>query len=130
MNAQITRSAGTRIDIMDKETPNKIIPYYTLMDNIMTRLKELAKLDYPHKRTYRAPGGNWITEDVPEYLEKQSLIARWYELQDYERALDTGYCRNHLLVSLRLEFITGKKYDPTVAARIADSVYKNKVINY
>ena len=74
-----------------------VIPYYVEMENIMDRLKELGKLDYPHKRTYKTTDGDWVTEEVPEYLEEQSLIARWYELQHYERALEPGYCRNHLM---------------------------------
>jgi hypothetical protein len=98
------------------------------MENIMKRLKELGKLDYPHKRTYQTPDNGWVTEDVPEYLEEQSLITRWYELQNYERALDSGYCRNHLMVSLRLSSLladlAGVEYDTAIAARIAVSVYK------
>lgn len=114
----------------DNKSLNPFIPYYTEMENIMERLKELGKLDYPHKRTYRVPDGDWITEDVPEYLEEQSLIKRWYELQNYERALAPGYCRNHLMLSLRLGSpfadISKAEYDTTLATRIAVSVYENK----
>ena len=118
---------------MNDEKPEKLIPYYIEMETIMERLKELGKLVYPHKRTYKNPNGEWITETVPEYLEEQSLIARWYELQNYERAIDPGYCRNRLIISLRLGLIetapTGIKYNPSLAARIAVSVYENKPIN-
>jgi hypothetical protein len=115
---------------MDNKT-NKLIPYYVEMENIIARLGELAKLDYPHKRTYRSPDGNWVTENVPEYLEEQSLITRWNELNNYERALAPGYCRNRLLVSLRLKFATGRpEFDPALAARIAVSVYENTPLIY
>ena len=119
---------------MDNTTPTGgVIPYYIEMESIMKRLKELNKLDYPYKRTYRASDGSWITEDVPEYLEEQSLIKRWYELQKYDRALDPSYCGNHLLVSLRFDLIhadiAGIKYNPALTERIAVSVYKNRPIN-
>jgi len=110
----------------------ELIPYYAEMANIIKRLEELNKLDYPHKRSYYAQDGSFITEDVPEYLEEQSLIQRWRELHNYERALDSGYCRNHLLVSLRLDLIRPDPTnicDPALAAGIAVSIYENKSIN-
>ena len=117
----------------NNETLIPIIPYYIEMENIMDRLKELGKLDYPHKRTYKTTDGDWVTEEVPEYLEEQSLIARWYELQHYERALNPGYCRNHLMLSLRLGSpfvnLSRAEYDTTLAVRIAVSVYQNKSID-
>ena len=113
---------------MNNEEPGTITPYYIEMENIMERLRELGKMDYPHKRTRYIPGGGAITEDVPEYLEEQALIKRWYELQKYERALDPSYCRNSLLISLRLSFVIKAEFDPKIAARIAISVYRNSPI--
>jgi hypothetical protein len=111
----------------------KMIPYYTEMDNIIERLKELGKMDYPQKRSYKMADGGWVTEDVPEYLEEQSLIARWNELQAYERALAPGYCRNRLMISLRLDLIASdlskESYDSTLASRIAVSVYTNQPVS-
>ena len=111
------------------ETTGKITPYYTEMKNIMERLRELGKLDYPYKRTRYIPGGGTITEDVPEYLEEQELIRRWYELRKYEMALDPFHCKNHLLISLRIGFSVKAEYNPELAARIAISVYQNSPIN-
>jgi len=102
------------------------------MESIMDRLKELGKMDYPHKRSHYAPDGQLITVDVPEYLEEQSLIARWYVLRDYDWALSGNTCKNHLLISLRLQMVGvslgDEPFDPTLAARIAISVYRNSPI--
>lgn len=115
------------------DSTESIIPYYLEMDNIWKRLKELGRLNFPQFRSHYAPDGRCITEEVSEYLEQESLIIRWKELREYERKLDTSYCRNHLLVTLRLDMISqslsGIEYDPTVAATIAISVYNNEPIN-
>ena len=112
-----------------EKTPAGVVPYYTEMENIMARLTELNKMDYPHKRSHYASDGQLITEDVLEYLEEKKLLARWNNLRDYDRALSSEKCKNGLLVSLRLDLLAeslkGRSYDPTTAARIAISVYRN-----
>ena len=102
------------------------IPYHTMMENIMTRLEELGKLNPPKRRTHYTLDGP-VTEDVPEYYEQEELIRRWYELQRYKRAIDPAYHHNRLIVALNLEFVVSgvADFDPTVAARIAVSVYTN-----
>ena len=48
------------------------------MEDILNRLKELSKLDFPKYRTYKRPDGTWVDrEPVPEYLEQEELIRRW-----------------------------------------------------
>ena len=99
---------------------------YTEMKNIEQRLRELAKLDYPQYRSRYMPDGSLETKITAEYLEEQSLISRWNELQKYERSFVK---RNPLLISLDLDLIlTGlqkRQYDPSIAGRIAVSVYLN-----
>ena len=106
-----------------------VTPYYTMMNDIMTRLEELGKLRFPQYRTHYTQDGVFVTEAVPEYLEQEELIKRWYQLQDYERALEPSYQHNRLLISLNISLaVSGyanASYDPTVAARIAVSVYTN-----
>lgn len=117
---------------MDTKTV-PFVPYYAEMENILIRLKELDKMGYPHYRTTYLPEGGAVTAEVPEYLEEQSLIARWNSLQEYERALDCNFCKNRLLVSLRLDTLScshkSEMYDPAVAYCIAISVYRNQSIN-
>ena len=79
---------------------------------ILARLGELAKLDFPQYRSYRTAEGEWIDrEPVPEYLEQQELIRRWQELQAIERYF--GGCHNRLLVGLRLSAIADGLSCPT-----------------
>lgn len=115
---------------MDTEnTP--FVPYYIEMVNIWNRIGVLSRTQYPHYRTHYLPDGSFVTEEVPEYLEQQSLIARWNSLHRYEEALAGTKCKNELLVSIKLDLLAdglaGEKYDPAVAHRIAISVYKNSL---
>lgn len=98
---------------------------------ILSRLRELAKLDLPQCRSYRTADGKWVDrEPVPEYLEQQELIRRWQELHAVEQYFSR--CHNPLLVGLRLNAIADGLNRPTsqekwaLQYRIAVSVYENR----
>ena len=124
---KLPRSLSKDVSEMQKNAP-----YYVEMDKIMERLRELSKLEFPRYRSHYASDGNLVTEATAEYLEQESLIVRWNEFFEYEKALAGAVCRNHLLVSLRLRSVVHgpARFDPTVAATIAISVYRNSPINY
>lgn len=97
---------------------------------ILTRLGELAKLDFPQYRSYRTANGEWIErEPVPEYLEQQELIRRWNELHAFEQYFSRRH--NPLLVGLSLNIIANdlsqspRPLDNMLQYRIAVSVYEN-----
>ena len=47
-------------------------------EDILDRLKELGKLDFPQYRTYQRPDGTWVDrEPVLEYLEQEELPLLW-----------------------------------------------------
>ena len=79
-------------------------------EDILDRLKELGKLDFPQYRTYQRPDGTWVDrEPVLEYLEQEALINRWRELQRIEQYFHMEH--NHLLIDLRLWCIANSLQD-------------------
>ena len=99
------------------------------MEDIFDRLKELDKLDFPQYRSYQRPDGTWVDrEPIPEYLEQEELIRRWWEIKKIEQYFHREH--NGLLISLRLWCITNNlKDDPEpmnvpLLARIATTVSK------
>lgn len=99
------------------------------MEDILGRLQELDKLDFPQYRSYQRPDGTWVDrEPVPEYLEQEKLIRRWQEIQKIEQYFHMEH--NELLVSHRLWCIANNlKDDPEpmnvpLLARIATTVSK------
>lgn len=109
------------------------VPYYIMMDQIWERLGELGKMTIVRYNTTLAPDGTYETKETPEYLEQESLIRRWYELNEYKNVLAGAMCKNNLLVSFRLSAVrdglAGEKYDYGMGTRIAISVYENQPID-
>ena len=104
------------------------------MEDILNRLKELEKLDFPMYRTYRHPDGTWVDrEPVPEYLEQEELIRRWRELQAIERYFHSEH--NQLLIGLRLQCIANVQRKPmkpcfTSATNLCGrKIYQQKQMN-
>ncbi|RKI66727.1 hypothetical protein D7V91_11525 [bacterium 1xD42-67] len=97
------------------------------MEDILNRLKELSKLDFPKYRTYKRPDGTWVDrEPVPEYLEQEELIRRWQELQAVEQYFHREH--NQLLIGLQLWCLANdladepKPMDIPLLVRIATTV--------
>lgn len=106
---------------------------FQYQEEILARLKELAKMDFPQYRTYKRPDGTWVDrEPVPEYLEQEKLTRIWREIQEFENWFHL--CHNHLLVSLRLWQIADNlqevppPIDLELQWRIAYSVYTNSPV--
>lgn len=98
-------------------------------EDIFDRLKELSKMHFPRYRTYRRPDGTWVDrEPVPEYLEQETLIRRWQELQRIEQYFHMEH--NSLLISFRLQYIANslkdepEPMDIPLLTRIATTVSK------
>ena len=96
-------------------------------DAILERLRELDKLDVPRYRSYQRADGTWVDrEPVPEYLEQEGLIRRWWEIREIERYFHSAH--NPLMISLRL-IGDAKSMDIPLLTRIAISVYQNAAAN-
>ena len=94
---------------------------------ILERLRELDKLNYPHYRSYQCADGTWVDrEPVPEYLEQEELIRRWWEIREIERYFHSAH--NPLLISLRL-IGDAETMNIPLLTRIAVSVYQNAAVN-
>lgn len=69
---------------MDFKGREHMTKYKTLaqeQDTILERLRELDKLDFPRYRSYQRADGTWVDrESVPEYLEQEESIRRWWEI--------------------------------------------------
>lgn len=101
------------------------------MDRILARLRELDTMDFPQYRSYRRADGVEVDrEPVPEYLEQEKLIRRWWELRKIEQYFHMEH--NYLLIDLRLWCIGCNPEQPMdvfLQQRIAISVYRNTGIS-
>ncbi len=107
------------------------------MEDILVRLRELERMDFPQYRTYKRSDGTWVDhEPVPEYLEQKELIRRYEELLAIKRYFDTFNTYNPLMVSVRLLDIENNlkdapdQIDLFLLSRIARSVYKNAPVTF
>jgi len=64
-----------------------------MIDNVLKRLNELSKIDYPKYK-------NGI--ETKEYLEEMNLINKYNELKDYEKAIDSTYRHNSLIIGMNI----------------------------
>lgn len=103
------------------------------IEEILARLRELDKQDFPQYRTYRREDGAWIDrEPVPEYLEQEQLICRWQELRKIEQYFHMEH--NQLLIDLRLQCIANSLADEPMPmdlpllTHIAQAVFSNAAI--
>lgn len=67
--------------------------YKDMIDNVLKRLNELSKIDYPKYK-------NGI--ETKEYLEEMNLINKYNELKDYEKAIDSTYRHNSLIIGMNI----------------------------
>ena len=83
--------------------------YKDMINNILKRLNELSKMDYPKYKN---------SIETKEYLEEMNLINKYNELKYYEKAIDPTFRHNSLIIGMN---ITGAT---TIQSRI------NKVVVY
>lgn len=115
---------------MTRQVKNTVHEQTTMaqdMEQLLVRLRELGKIDFPQYRSYRREDGTEVDHSpTPEHLERAELIRRWWELREIEQYFHMEH--NHLLISLRLQGIAHKSEDLIdfpLQWRIATSVYRN-----
>lgn len=105
---------------------------YELREDILARLKELSRIDFPKYRTYKRPDGTWVEyEMTPEYKEQERLIKKFNEIQEVEHYF-FGKRKNELSIALEqwaIElWVLGEPMSPQtyeIQSRIAYVVYTN-----